>query len=406
MYLMHSFTDQVISKVHFPELLGLLQPVTKQWREIGLALLVKQQVLDDLENNPELVKEGPEGFLRETLNEVETLTVRRLVDVLRSIQEEETACVLEGHYFNERGLWRICFIYVLLQSLLPLSFKGTKVNEDITTLAQSFESLKSSVVKELNAVNVTVKGLHEVVVGVYPDGAIPKKLMMEMEAASSSHDFFAIITRHGMWNCINYHLLESIVPRDNQLQKKLEQHKRRVVEFAQNTPVLDYIDICSMKASEKTANILPFDQYAPDPVMFAPFQLKLKLSAENQSLTDILALQNHMMKQFSFFPPTLLLGTVSRGSIVITLHFPRVEMKRVCSLAKSSGEFFKEHAVEGANIDNQFQYQQTISQYDEVIPTPLSLYCSYLLYHSSRSDQVAVNYKLVPTLVNFLEKEV
>ena len=86
----------------------VLQPIATKWKEIGLALLVKQKVLDDLENNPELVKEGPEGFLRETLNAVETLTVRTLVDVLRSVQEEETACVLEEHYFNERGLWRIC----------------------------------------------------------------------------------------------------------------------------------------------------------------------------------------------------------------------------------------------------------------------------------------------------------
>ena len=90
----------------------VLQPIARKWKEIGLTLLVKQKVLDDLENNPELVKEGPEGFLRETLNVVDTLTVRRLVDVLRSssVQEEETACVLEEHYFNERGLWRMCFI--------------------------------------------------------------------------------------------------------------------------------------------------------------------------------------------------------------------------------------------------------------------------------------------------------
>ena len=242
------------------------------------------------------------------------------------------------------------------------------MNAMITTLVQSFESLKSSVLKELNAVNVTVQRLHEVVVGVYPDGAVPKKLMVEMKAASSSQDFFAIITRHGMWNCINHHLLESVVenavPRENQLQKRLKQHKGSVAEFVQKTPVLDYIDLCSMKASEKTANVLPFDQYAPDPVMFAPFKLKLKLSTENRSLTVVLALQNHVMKQFSFLPPTLLLGTVSRGSIAITLHFPRVEMERVCAVAHSSGEFFKEHVVETANIDNQFQfqYQQTISK--------------------------------------------
>ena len=91
----------MINKV---EILDLLQPVAERWKEIGLAILVKQQ--EDLENNPELVKEGPEGFLRETLNAVETLTVRRLVDVLRSpsLQEEETAHALEEHYFIKRGL--------------------------------------------------------------------------------------------------------------------------------------------------------------------------------------------------------------------------------------------------------------------------------------------------------------
>ena len=84
----------------------VVRPIARKWKEIGLALLVKQQVLDDLENDPQLVKEGPEGFLRETLNAVETLTVTRLVDVLRSpsVQEEEKALILEEHYFNERGL--------------------------------------------------------------------------------------------------------------------------------------------------------------------------------------------------------------------------------------------------------------------------------------------------------------
>ena len=90
--------------LHKDDVTEVLRPIARKWKEIGLALLVKQQVLDDLENNLQLVKEGPEGFLRETLNAVETLTVRRLVDVLRSAHEEETACVLEEHYFNERGL--------------------------------------------------------------------------------------------------------------------------------------------------------------------------------------------------------------------------------------------------------------------------------------------------------------
>ena len=103
-----AFFPGVLCKEHFNDVMEVLQPIARKWKKIGLALLVKQQVLDDLENNPELVNEGPEGFLRETLNEVEIFTVRRLVDVLRSVQEEETAYVLEEHFFIEKGLWRRC----------------------------------------------------------------------------------------------------------------------------------------------------------------------------------------------------------------------------------------------------------------------------------------------------------
>ena len=81
----------------------VLQPIAEKWRDIGLALNVKKQVLDDFANNPELVKEGPEGFLRATLNAVDTLTVKTLVDALRSpsVQEEDTAQALEGHLIGK-----------------------------------------------------------------------------------------------------------------------------------------------------------------------------------------------------------------------------------------------------------------------------------------------------------------
>ena len=208
--------------------------------------------------------------------------------------------------------------------------------------------------------NITVQQLHEMVAGVYPDNAIPKPMMVQIEAASSHHDFFTVITRRGMWNYINHHLLECIVekavPRDNQLQKQLAQHKGKVEEFAQKTPIHDYIDSCSSQVSATTANVLPVDHYAPDPAMFASFQLQLDLSIESQSLQIILAFQSRVMKQFSFPHPTLLLGALHRGSVVINWHFPRVEMERVCSVANTSQYFFKEFNVKAVNIDNQFQY--------------------------------------------------
>ena len=64
---------------------------------------MKTHVLDDLENNHDFVKEGPVGFLRETLNTVEDLTIERLAKALRSLQEESTARELEEHYLMGKG---------------------------------------------------------------------------------------------------------------------------------------------------------------------------------------------------------------------------------------------------------------------------------------------------------------
>ena len=95
--------------------MNILRPVCNKWREIGIALFVKKSSLDDFENNPELVKEGPEGFLRETLNAVENLTVKTLASALRSssVQEEEIAHSLEEHFLAGRGTDISVFPFVL-----------------------------------------------------------------------------------------------------------------------------------------------------------------------------------------------------------------------------------------------------------------------------------------------------
>ena len=59
--------------------------------------------LNDCENSLDLVKEGPEGFLRETLNTVEDLIVERLAKALKSLQEENTAQALEENYLIGKG---------------------------------------------------------------------------------------------------------------------------------------------------------------------------------------------------------------------------------------------------------------------------------------------------------------
>ena len=235
------------------------------------------------------------------------------------------------------------------------------MSREIVTLAQSFESLQAAVIKELDSATVKVPQLHKAVVSMYPDKAIPKSITVEMQAALCTRDLFTVIKRHGMWNYINYHLLECVVerlvPQNDQLRKQFAVHKDNVAQFVQKTPIHSYIDSCSHLASETTANVMPVHQFPPDPAMFASLNLTLPLSSQSQRLSVILQLQNHVMKHFSFPHPTLLLGAVSRGSTVVSFHFPRVELERVCSLANSSSRFFTQLNLQSVTIDNQFQYR-------------------------------------------------
>ena len=103
--IIHSFAGEEINKDNLHHILHVLRPIAGKWKQIGRALRVKEQVLDDLQNNPELVEEGPEAGLRETLNAAETMTVKTLVTILRSpsVQEDNAAYLLEETYLLGKG---------------------------------------------------------------------------------------------------------------------------------------------------------------------------------------------------------------------------------------------------------------------------------------------------------------
>ena len=89
--------DTAIMKDNLPDLMNLLKPVSKKWKDIGLQLNIKQQALDDIKNNPDYAREGPDGFLRGVLNLMEPPTNKTLLSALRSpnINEKDVAQSIE-----------------------------------------------------------------------------------------------------------------------------------------------------------------------------------------------------------------------------------------------------------------------------------------------------------------------
>ena len=73
---------------HLREILGFLVPVKKYWRELGLALNLKKETLDEIEINNREVKDFKREMMSKWLNWVDMVddykpTWRRLADALK-----------------------------------------------------------------------------------------------------------------------------------------------------------------------------------------------------------------------------------------------------------------------------------------------------------------------------------
>lgn len=95
------FPDVNITENNLPDLVNVLNQISNKWRDIGIQLKVKQQALDDIENNTDLVREGSYGFLRGTLNLMEQPTIKTLSSALRTMKEDDIAQSIEE--FTAKG---------------------------------------------------------------------------------------------------------------------------------------------------------------------------------------------------------------------------------------------------------------------------------------------------------------
>ena len=233
---------------------------------------------------------------------------------------------------------------------------------EISTLVQSFQSAQSSVAKKIQGTSIDLKKMHHFLIGLYPPYAIPNPMVEEMEAAPTTQSLFSILTRRGMWNYMNYHLLACIVdhymPHDEE-QKHMKCYIAELELFARTTPINEYIVACQVlttASKSKQESLVPVDTHSPDPELFSCLTTKVELTAQLDKLSHVLALQGHMMKHFSLPHPTLLLGSIRSGSVMINWHFPMAEIKRISSTAASSSDFFKEHSILQVTVGDQAVY--------------------------------------------------
>ena len=171
-----------------------------------------------------------------------------------------------------------------------------------------------------------------------------------------------------MWSFINYRLLESIIDEytsyDDGEWKKLKCYIAELEQFARTTSIPEYIYVCQVLTTtprSKQESLTLGDTHSPNPELFSCLKTEIELTKQHEKLSHVLKLQEHLMKHFSLYHPTLLLGRVTTGSVVIAWHFPAVETERIFSTAACSSVFYKEHNIMQVTLDGHLVYSDTMT---------------------------------------------
>ena len=241
------------------------------------------------------------------------------------------------------------------------------MQEELSALSQFYESVQTSVSRKIDAVCTNKTKLHHFLIQIYPPNTIPNPIIDEIKAASNTQNLFRILTQHGMWSYVNYHLLECIVseyiPHDDEVQKQLQHYIGQFKVFAQTASIQVYIDACKMFSAASLldqGNETPVCMHMPDPALFSCLKIKIQVAAPKQ-LIHLLKLRSHLMKQLYLPHPTLLLGKIGRGSVVIKWYFPAVAVGRILTSASSCSDFFREHNIVQVNINDQLVYEDAVT---------------------------------------------
>lgn len=141
-------------------------------------------------------------------------------------------------------------------------------------------------------------------------------------------DLLAAIKCLGLWDYLNYELLENIIKEyateGSGLHAKLEEYQGALGGFKLSIMLDTYIEFvqpeseeCQLAANE---NLLP--EYRPDSAFYTTLQVKVNITLTEHSLEYIFELKRHLCQTLSLPPLTLILDRIARGCVCVTWRIP------------------------------------------------------------------------------------
>ena len=183
-----------------------------------------------------------------------------------------------------------------------------------------------------------------------------------VESASSLDEIFRALSKHGLWDYLNYYLLQSIIEAfaddDKELNGMMEQYQQDLTGYILTLRIQTYLDatkhpIATSDNDNSTDEVVPLQQ---DYMLFRNLTVKCEVNITNHTLSYVINLWRSLAKQFALPQPAMILHKVAEGCIGITWLIPANLVKYVTKMARETTNTFAEENVLRVTLEEQCIY--------------------------------------------------
>ena len=186
-----------------------------------------------------------------------------------------------------------------------------------------------------------------------------------LESARSLDKIFRALGKHGLWDYINYYLLQSIIEEfagdDDELNGMMGQYQEDLTGYVLTLQIQTYLDtthyvqpIFTTRDGEHLNGETVLPQQKQE--LFNKLSVKTNANVTDHSLSYVTNLWQSLAKQFALPQLTMILHNIAEGCIGITWLIPANLVKHVTRMARETANMFAEENVLRVMLEEQCIY--------------------------------------------------
>ena len=240
----------------------------------------------------------------------------------------------------------------------PLYSSNEAIEErNVRMIKGKFSTLVTNSRKTLQNRGVDVEEVQTFVIIMYSspnsrDGS--DMVITVVESAESLNAIFRALTKYGLWDYINYYLLQSIIEEfasgDNELNGMMEQYQKDLTGYVLTLRIKTYLDVThclhptfTTGDSETSADMIIPPQQKDK--LFEKLSVKIDANVDDHTLYYVIDLWKSLAKQFVLPQPAMILHNIAEECIGITWLIPANLVEYVTRMAQKTSSVFAEKRI-------------------------------------------------------------